>query len=89
MKRPRRGEVPKAGLTNAAEQIKQIRAGTDRSPAQDRPRGPEPFTSFYGFLCKVPVEADMEVCYQHRRVKVKPAADVVTYVLAAFQNHKS
>jgi len=81
--------VPKEGLTNAAEQIRQIRAGTDRSLARDRPRCPEPVTSFYGFPCKVPVEEGMEVCYQHRRVKAKPGADALTYALAAIQGHAS
>jgi hypothetical protein len=81
--------VPKEGLTNAAEQIKQIRAGTDRSLARDRPRCPEPVTSFYGFPCKVPVEEGMEVCYQHRRVKANPGPDIATYALAAVQSHAS
>ncbi|MFI9745100.1 hypothetical protein [Streptomyces sp. NPDC052494] len=81
--------VPREGLTNAAEQIKHIRAGTDRLLARDRPRCPEPVTLFYGFPCKVPVEVDMEVCYQHRRVKANPGSDVVTYALAAIQGHAS
>ncbi|WP_148089566.1 hypothetical protein [Kitasatospora cineracea] len=79
--------VPKQGWKNAAEQIRQIRAGADRSLARDRPRCPEPVSSFYGFPCKVPVESGMEVCYQHRRVKAKPGADVTSYALAALQAH--
>ena len=81
--------VPREGLTNAAEQIRQIRAGSDRAIARDRPRCPEPVTSFYGFPCKVPVEAGMEVCYQHRRVKANPGPDIATYALAAVQSHAS
>ena len=81
--------VPREGLTNAAEQIRQIRAGTDRALARDRPRCPEPVMSFYGFPCKVPVEEGMEVCYQHRRVKANPGPDIATYALAAVQGHAS
>ncbi len=81
--------VPKPALKNAAEQIRQIRAGTDRSLARDRPRCPEPVASFYGFPCKVPVEPGMDVCYQHRRVKTHPGADVTSYALAAVQTHES
>ncbi|WP_328954472.1 hypothetical protein [Kitasatospora purpeofusca] len=81
--------IPKPALKNAAEQIRQIRAGTDRSLARDRPRCPEPVASFYGFPCKVPVEAGMEVCYQHRRVKANPGAEVASYALAAVQAHAS
>ncbi|MFC1420238.1 hypothetical protein [Streptacidiphilus cavernicola] len=55
--------MPREGLSNTAEQIRQIRAGIDRAIARDRPRCPEPVTSFYGFPCKVPVETDMEVCH--------------------------
>ncbi|MFJ8476475.1 helix-turn-helix domain-containing protein [Kitasatospora sp. NPDC094011] len=81
--------VPKPALKNAAEQIRQIRAGTDRSLASDRPRCPEPVASFYGFPCKAPVESGMDVCYQHRRVKANPGTDVTSYALAAVQAHAS
>ncbi|MFB7949139.1 hypothetical protein ACFC6L_29980 [Kitasatospora phosalacinea] len=81
--------VPKPALKNAAEQIRQIRAGADRSLARDRPRCPEPVASFYGFPCKVPVELGMEVCYQHRRVRTNPGTDVTSYALAAVQAHAS
>jgi hypothetical protein len=81
--------VPKDALRNAAEQIRQIRAGADRSLARDRPRCPAPVTSFYGFPCKVPVEAGMELCYQHRRTEHRDDADLLTYTLAAVQAHES
>jgi hypothetical protein len=81
--------VPRQGLRNAAEQIRQIRAGTDRSLAPNRPRCPAPVTSFYGFPCKVPVEPGMELCYQHRRSQHRPGADVMSYALAAVQAHES
>jgi hypothetical protein len=81
--------VPKDALRNAAQQIRQIRAGADRSLARDRPRCPAPVTSFYGFPCKVPVEAGMELCYQHRRTEHRADADLLTYTLAAVQAHES
>ena len=81
--------VPKHMQRNAADQIRQIRAGTDRSLAPDRPRCPAPVTSFYGFPCKVPVEPGMELCYQHRRSQHRPGVDVLSYALAAVQAHEN
>lgn len=80
--------MPPEGLRNAAEQISQIRPGSHRSLAKDRPGCPEPVTSFYGFPCKYPVEEGMDVCAMHRRAKAHPDTDSTSYALAAVQMHE-
>ncbi|MCQ4085208.1 hypothetical protein NGB36_32780, partial [Streptomyces sp. RB6PN25] len=80
--------VPPQGLRNAAEQISQIRSGSHRSLAKNRPGCPEPVTSFYGFPCKYPVEEGMDVCAMHRRAKAHPDTDSTSYALAAVQMHE-
>ncbi|MGW7007646.1 helix-turn-helix domain-containing protein [Streptomyces sp. NPDC054933] len=80
--------VPPQGLRNAAEQISQIRSGSHRSLAKDRPGCPEPVTSFYGFPCKYPVEKGMDICAMHRRAKAHPDTDSTSYALAAVQMHE-